>query len=214
MKNKTILFLGDSITEGAITTNIENSYVNVVKKLSGASVINYGVSGTRIARQTEQHLGTTKFNYDFNLRAEIMQSEADYVVVFGGVNDYGHGVAPLGNEDDETVYTFYGAVKSLYSKLKTKYVNAKIVVILPLNSAMDEPEKIKHGIKVTLSDYREIIRKVATKNGFNILDLTNVAELNPLIEENNNKYFSDGLHPNDSGHSILGQKVYEFLINI
>lgn len=208
MKNKTILFLGDSITEGAVTNDDKNRYVNVVGALSGANVVNYGVGGTRIARQKD---GNIIYNYDFNLRVEIMQDQADYVVVFGGVNDYGHGTAPLGDENDESVYTFYGAVKSLLSKLKAKYCKSKIVVVLPLNSAMHEPEKIKNGIKVTLSDYREIVRKIATDNKLSVCDLTNVKELNPLIDESNKKYFYDGLHPNDEGHKVLGKLIYEHL---
>lgn len=208
MKNKTILFLGDSITEGAVTDDDKNRYVNVVGALSGANVVNYGVSGTRIARQKD---GNTKYNYDFNLRVEIMQDEADYVVVFGGINDYGHGTAPLGNEKDQTVYTFFGAVKVLFSKLKTKYSKAKILVVLPLNSSVVGLEEIKQGVKVTLPQYREVLNKVANENGFYVLDLSNIKELNPLIDESNEKYFYDGLHPNDEGHKLLGKLIYEHL---
>lgn len=211
MKNKTILFLGDSITEGAVTNDDKNRYVNVVGVLSGANVVNYGVGGTRIARQKG---GNIKYNYDFNLRVEIMQDQADYVVVFGGINDYGHGTAPLGNENDQTVFTFFGAVKVLFSKLKTKYSKAKILIVLPLNSTMFGLEEIKQGIKVTLPQYREVLNKVAKENGFNVLNLSNIKELNPLIDESNEKYFYDGLHPNDEGHKLLGKLIYEHLTTL
>lgn len=211
MKNKTILFLGDSITEGAVTNDDKNRYVNVVGALSGANVVNYGVGGTRIARQKD---GNIIYNYDFNLRVEIMQDQADYVVVFGGINDYAHGTAPLGNESDQTVFTFFGAVKVLFSKLKIKYSKAKILVVLPLNSTMVGLQEIKQGIKVTLPQYREVLNKVAKENGFNVLNLSNIKELNPLIDESNEKYFYDGLHPNDEGHKLLGKLIYEHLTTL
>jgi lysophospholipase L1-like esterase len=210
MDKKTILFLGYSITQGACASRNENRYVDLVGEKLGATVINYGLGGTRIARQEEIHESHT-FNYDFNLRAEIMQSKADYVVIFGGVNDYLHGSAPLGNEQDETCYTFYGAVKNLLKKLITKYDKNKIIVVLPLNTSDGNTVKIKHGEKVTLSSYQNIIYTVAKKYGLNVLDLTDCDELNPLIEESNIKCFADGLHPNDAGHRALAQAICDFI---
>ena len=47
---KTIAFLGDSITEGVGASSPETNYVSLVGKKTGHEVINYGVSGTRIAK--------------------------------------------------------------------------------------------------------------------------------------------------------------------
>lgn len=212
MLNKTVLFLGDSITQGALAGKYENCYVEMFRKLTGANVVNYGLGGSRIARQEEIYLQSI-FNYDFALRAVIMQSDADYVVVFGGVNDYLHGVAPLGKDDDKTPYTFYGALNNLYQKLIEKYQKEKIVVILPLNTSDCNVVKEKHGRKLVLSDYREAIRTVAKKYNLTILDITDIEELNPLIKESNKKYFDDGVHPNDLGHAILARKICDFFIN-
>ena len=44
-----INFLGDSITEGVGASAPENNYVSLVGKKTGHEVINYGISGTRIA---------------------------------------------------------------------------------------------------------------------------------------------------------------------
>ena len=48
-----IAFLGDSITEGCGASAEEFFYVNQVGKTLNAKVLNYGVGGTRIARQKE-----------------------------------------------------------------------------------------------------------------------------------------------------------------
>ena len=52
LKNKVINFLGDSITEGVGASSAETRYVDRVAVLAGlARANNYGISGTRIARQ-------------------------------------------------------------------------------------------------------------------------------------------------------------------
>lgn len=54
LKNKRVLFLGDSITEGVGVSSPEKCYVSVFGKMSGAIVKNYGIGGTRIAKQTRK----------------------------------------------------------------------------------------------------------------------------------------------------------------
>lgn len=91
--------------------------------------MNYGIGGTRIARQSKQS-AEERWDKDFCSRVSTMQNEADAVVVFGGTNDYGHGDAPTGSMNDRTPDTFYGALHTLYSSLIEKYIGASIVVIL------------------------------------------------------------------------------------
>ena len=126
-----LIFLGDSITEGVGATCEENKYVSVVAKICGVETANFGVSGTRIARQNKPTLPRT-FDYDFQMRAEVMDKDADMVFVFGGTNDYGHGDAKIGSENDDTPYTFYGGLNNLMKKLIGIYGKEKICFILPM----------------------------------------------------------------------------------
>ena len=112
-----INFLGDSITEGVGASNIESCYVNQVAKILNCAVNNYGISGTRIARQKKPSSPLT-FDLDFQLRAEIMDDTADYTVIFGGINDFSHGDAPLGDKFDNSPYTFCGGLKNLITTIK------------------------------------------------------------------------------------------------
>ena len=59
-----INFLGDSITEGAGASSVENRYVNLVGAKFGAKVCNYGVGGTRLARQSSLS-NVAYYDYDF-----------------------------------------------------------------------------------------------------------------------------------------------------
>ena len=80
LRNKTVVFLGDSITEGVGTSSPEKSYVSIFQKLSGAKVINYGISGTRIAKNRSPS-ACPEWDQDFISRVDKMQRNADVIVV-------------------------------------------------------------------------------------------------------------------------------------
>ena len=123
-----INFLGDSITEGAGAGSPENMYVNLVGQKLGAAVNNYGVGGTRIARQTTP-TDPPRADEDFLIRAAKMDKNADFVFIFGGTNDFGHGDAPLGKFGDKTPYTFYGAAALLCEYLLGIYGKDRLCFI-------------------------------------------------------------------------------------
>lgn len=97
--------------KGACASVETNRYSTLVCKELGAEEKNYGVSGTRIAKQIHPNVAAKEDDKDFITRAPTMDKEADFVFVFGGTNDYGHGDAPLGSMSDKTQYSFYGAMK-------------------------------------------------------------------------------------------------------
>ena len=107
LKGAVVKFMGDSITEGVGASVPENRFTDVFAREFGAKANNYGVSGSRIARQIV--VTDEEYDRDYCLRMEEMDPDADAVVVFGGTNDFGHGEAPLGVFTDRTPGTFYGA---------------------------------------------------------------------------------------------------------
>jgi lysophospholipase L1-like esterase len=122
LKGKKINFLGDSITQGVGTKELSNCFVTRLKnELELTEARNYGISGTRIARQIV--MSESPFDADFNMRAVNMDDDADLVLVFGGTNDFGHGDAPIGEMNDRSVYTFYGALHTLLLTLIRKYTD-------------------------------------------------------------------------------------------
>ena len=131
LKNSTILFLGDSITEGVGVSDVSKRFTDLIAERTGAICINYGVSGSRIAHQ-HAFDPTQRHDRDFCMRAEEMQREADCIVIFGGTNDYDHGDAPFGSFSDRTPMTFRGALHTLYTYLTENYVGIPVVVITPL----------------------------------------------------------------------------------
>lgn len=202
---KKINFLGDSITEGCGAASPAFGFVEVMKReFALAEARNYGIGGTRIARQQIPST-ETRYDGDFCGRFAQMDPDADIIVVFGGTNDHGHGDAPFGCSSDRTPDTFCGACHVLFSGLQNTFPEAKIVVVTPLHR---EDEGPKNGSGPLLKDYVEVIRTTAAQYKLPVLDLFETSAINtdtlPALT-------TDGLHPNDEGHAILAQEIGSYL---
>ena len=155
-----LLFLGDSITQGVGASSEDKNYVNLVKNALGCEVVNYGVSGTRIGRQTRVFC-STMWNYDFRLRAQIMEKRADMVFVFGGTNnswsatprgEIKHdGIAP------EELYTTFPAICYFMTTLKQDNPDTRVVFLLNTELKPELAECMKNAaerINSTLSHFK------------------------------------------------------------
>lgn len=222
LKGKIINFLGDSITAGAGVTDIENNrYDNVMKKIYGlAAVHNYGIGGTRLAYQTKPS-DEPCFDLCFCGRAYFLDRDADIIVVYGGVNDYLHGDAPIGKIGDTTPATFCGAVRFLMNFLKTEYPDKAIVFMSPARiyfDGMDGSVVSHHPNKregaLPLLGYTAIIKETAALFDIPVLDLYEELGLDPTIPEIKEKYTIDGLHFNDAGHHFIAKRLGEFLLSL
>ena len=214
LKGATINVLGDSITEGVGASCEENRYTDVFARLYGAKVNNYGISGSRFARQRVD-TGERHERY-FCLRMDEMDPSADAVVVFGGTNDYGHGDAPLGAFTDRTPDTFYGACHYLMSGLMTRYCGKPIVFMSPLhrmheNDPAGDGTDRKLEVRATLARYREILLEVAAYYAIPVLDLYARSGMQPAHNICRERLMPDGLHPSDEGHAIIAHRLGEFL---
>lgn len=213
LKDKRAIFLGDSITEGAAADSPEKIYHAVLKNLIGLkSARNEGVSGTRIARQTNPSV-VVRYDEDFNKRYDLINKDADILFIFGGTNDFGHGDAPIGKEDDESVYTFNGALNTLLKKAVFDFGKANVIVMTPMHRVGEdnlkgEGNKTVDGEK--LSTYVDVIKRQAQKYGLHVIDLYGEKVLNPNVSDYA-KFFADGLHPNNEGHALLAKIIKERL---
>ena len=215
LKNKIINFLGDSITEGVGVENPDNIYhQRIAKKYGLKKANNYGISGTRLAKQQTPTLDNPSFDRDFCSRVSKMADDADAVVVFGGTNDWGHGDAPIGKFSDRSDNSFYGACHVLFSSLISKYPGKLIVVVTPLHRVGETELHTREDVSLPLKAYIEIIKEVALYYSLPVCDLYAISGLQPEVEEICKKFIPDGLHPNDHGHKILAERLGNFLNNL
>ncbi len=206
LQNKIITVLGDSITEGVGTSAPEHIYENVLGKMVGAArVDNYGVSGTRFARQT----GEDAYPDPFVDRALRMPTDSDLVLVFGGTNDFGHGNAPFGEPGDRTPDTFIGACHYLFRGLIERYPTSRIVIMTPLQRGDQLNPSANSGRP--LIDYVDAILSVAAEYSLPVLDLYRTGGICPLIPCHQELFMPDGLHPSDAGAYRLAERIAGFL---
>lgn len=209
LKNKVINFLGDSITEGVGTSNPNARFVHLIEYREGLKrANNYGISGTRLARQKNPN-PNDRFDLDFCMRCEEMDTEADINVVFGGTNDYGHGDAPIGTPDDRTPETYWGACHYLCRTLLERYPRAVSVICTPLHRLYEETPSAGNG--QPLSVYVDILKTVAAYYAIPVLDLWSMSGMQPAVPVIQETYMPDGLHPNDAGNVLLADRISAFL---
>lgn len=203
-----INFLGDSITEGAAASSQDKNYVQLVGKLLNCEVRNYGISATRIAKQVIPSLDPVWDKY-FASRVADLDSKADYTIVFGGTNDYGHGDAPIGKVGDKTPDTFCGAIDDLCNELLKKFDKKQLIFILPLyRKNEDNPygEGNKKIPSLTLQGYRDLMVEVLKKYDVDIFDVKDLMGKPEDVD-----LYADGLHPNDKGHLKLANLIVEHI---
>lgn len=210
IKNKKINFLGDSITEGVGVSAPEFKYVEVfARKFEPLLVRNYGISGTRFAKQKNPTVSNPRFDLDFCSRVCEMDTDADIVVVFGGTNDYGHGDAPMGSFEDRTADTFYGACHTLMSSLIERFPESEIIFMTPLHRAHED-----RANRPSLCEFVRVIREVAEFYSLPVLDLYSMAGIQPKLEIHKEKYAPDGLHPNNAGAEKIADRLGAFLLSL
>ncbi|MBQ8683408.1 MAG: SGNH/GDSL hydrolase family protein [Clostridia bacterium] len=214
LKGKTVLFLGDSITQGGEASCPENIYWQVFGRNTGAHVWADGISGTRIAaNQAPEAPGFEHLSRYFASRVPDMPDKADAVVVFGGTNDFNFSDAPLGTMADRKPATFYGALHCLYRALLEKYPTAEIVVMTPTHRCEEDAPVNALGIRTAacLKRYVEAIREVAEYYGLPVLNLYAMGGIQPEVPIIREGFMPDGLHPSDAGHARIASRLAGFL---
>ena len=214
LTGKKVWFLGDSITQGVGTSCEEAHFPEVLKKNAKLGTIkNYGISGTRIARQ--QNLGENADFVDLNSyceRFDQMEEGADVVVVFGGTNDYGHGNAPFGSFGDRTMDTYCGALHYLMSGLIEKYPTVTIVFLTPIHR--EGENHLNESNQLPLKAYVDQIKETAEYYSIPVLDLYATAGIYPDSPAQKKALCPDGLHPNDAGNMVIAKRLEAFLENL
>lgn len=213
LKGHKINVLGDSISQGI---NTSKSYVEDLKTVTGADLVrNYGVAGASISQKS-----IDRFSWD-NIEPLIssytnMDKNADIIMIFAGVNDWVYG-RQLGDSESFDIKTFYGALNTLLTNLRSQYVGATILLVTPLqtdwttrpaNGVDDTSGKNVEGLY--LKDYVDAIKKSASKYAVPVLDLYS-SMFYPFNKDFKDKYMTDSLHPTRAGHILLADRIGKFI---
>lgn len=160
--------IGSSTTMGA---HIERSYDEVVGELLGLKdTHNYGVSWSTVGHKencgcNHPYLPEDYIHDPMVYRATEMEA-AEIIAICGGLNDFGVEL-PLGDIDDDTPYTFYGALNMLISSIKETYPDSYVFLITGFNYF--DGYTNKNGD--TWKSFNEAMIEVCEKQGIDCLDV-------------------------------------------
>lgn len=204
MSYQRVLFLGDSITEGLCVREAQNIYVNRLEKLLGAEkVMNHGIGGTTLARNTNDYRYRS-----FVVRSQELPDEAwhaDLAFIFGGTNDFWIGNAPFGPENSSNPFEINGALNIIINTLKGMNPSMQIILVTPTPRREQDTPNQTTGSK--LDGYVEVILAAAKRHHVPCCDLFRVKEFDPWSYDE----YDDGLHPNDKGHERIANELYKFV---
>lgn len=207
LTGKKWLAVGDSITVGL---NATKSYADVLAERYTATLTKHATSGAWISAGT----GTITIPNILSQTYTSLPDSAnfDLITIAAGTNDRINGTdGNLGVFDDRTTSTFYGALHTLISGLKTKYPNARMLFISQTPSSglrtnpstpTDLDKKFKAITEVC--DYYAVPVWSGHKNfGFHPDDNTTFKST----------YMPDGLHPSDAGHVWYANRLEQVIIS-
>lgn len=225
---KRVCFIGDSITDNG-------RYVNAFGDISGCIKIKRGSSGSTIAKTTGKDRNDSfveRFDNGVGDAWNQYPVDADLFIVLGGINDWGSDWlhVPFGDVDaavDKS--TFCGALKYLAKGLKERYKGRPIVFASMLHTGFITSTSLADWNEIsntsdndalifrqnwtnhTLQDYHDAIERVCALYGIKFVDMFNCG-ISALLESDGAEFYSDGLHPNESGAKIMANYLYSEIL--
>ena len=152
-------------------------------------------------------------------RVMAMEADAsvDLITFWGGFNDFNSDIE-LSSMDEQLdvakrdASTFYGGVLNCVEKILTTYPLKQLVMIGTTPFYVSETWKTKtNSLGLTIEDYVAAFREVAEYYSIPFLDLLHTSGFN---DYNYATYYLDQgywLHPNSTGHALVGRKIAGFI---
>lgn len=173
-KEKRVVFMGNSITEGWVRTHPEFFKSN--------GYIGRGISGQ------------TSYQFLLRFRQDVINLSPALVVINAGTNDVAENTNPY-NED----YTF-GNIVSMVELAKVNKIKVILTSVLPAAAFKWRPEIKDAATKIkSLNDRIEAYAKANKIPYVNYYQAMVVAEDQAL----NPQYTQDGVHPTSEGYDIM-----------
>ena len=148
-----------------------------------------------------------------------LNGDENLIIIWAGTNDFGHSHR-IGDINDRDPVTFYGGMHKVINALYDKFGNdVTIILCTPLHRNMEDkgspgyPYSSDQTNKLgnSLQAYWDAIHDIAEHYDLLLFDAHMETGLDPRIAEHNTAYFSDGLHPNAAGQTIIGDELAKFI---
>ncbi|UBK72402.1 BppU family phage baseplate upper protein [Clostridium perfringens] len=217
LKNMKINILGDSISS---LDYLRPNWCEQIQSKTGVIFNNFGVSGTTIAynEHREQTVGKCFANRVNEL------SECDCTIIMGGTNDVNSNI-PLGNWDDTTNKTLFGAINIIITTLLNKFPGKSVIWCAPIqdrNSCKEKPivnieEKTLNANPVANVNYSLLIGAIKLKCRQYSIPFINLYDHSGINGFDNDYIYyrnSDTVHPSVLGHTRIANQIQNELEKI
>ena len=199
-----IIGFGDSITLGAKATKEAYNWLGVVEQQlklftsQPIEMVNKGVGDNTISPRTTNYELSTKPSALERVRQDVIEEQPDMVFVCFGLNDMRFGT-PVG--------IFQEDLAKVLSEITSQLPNAVVILTNVFHmTGWDRYAPRDRGSIALSKDYNEAIKLLGTKYGLPLADVSGaMAFQDYLIHE-------DGVHGNDLGHRIIGNRVFETIV--
>ena len=203
--SRAIVALGDSITDGALSTQNANrrwpdvlaARLNQEHATERVSVLNEGIGGNRVLNEGFGPAAISRLDRDV-----LAQNGAMYLVIMEGINDIGRLQRMGGPEDQITAQDMELGLKQMADAAHLHGLKVYGATLTPYGGAgyySDKGEQIREAVNQWMRtsgtfdgviDFDQITRDPQNPNRFNAL------------------YDSgDHLHPNDAGYKAMGEGI-------
>ena len=228
--------LGDSITDVRFSRPNNYPYW-ISSRNPSITVQNLGISGALICFDRDNTLSYgSETNIAVNslyTQAQSIATNTDIITIFGGVNDYNWSI-PLGSfTTDVSGYpttkvatakgggtvsdgggipnggTFYQGCFKLAQNLRTRFPDTPIVWFTPMTFGVGDTagKDVKNKYDNTIYQFIDAIKEVAAYFSIYCYDLGRQCGITPRIQDMQNKYYFDNLHPNAQGSLIISRAI-------
>jgi lysophospholipase L1-like esterase len=201
--NAVVVTLGDSITEGALSTS--NAFrgwpdrlaERLVAAKSKYAVVNAGIGGNRLLRYGSGPNALARLDRDvFGVPG------VKAIILLEGINDIGRGFTPAGPQDPVTLDALIAADKQVIARAHAHGVKVIGALLTPYGGAgyaSPAGEAVRSGLNkwIATSGAFDGVVDFATATADKANPLTFRAEFN----------FRDKLHPNDAGYQAMADAI-------
>jgi lysophospholipase L1-like esterase len=205
-KAAAIVTLGDSITDGALSTEDANrrwpdvlaERLQADAKTAHLSVLNEGISGNRILHDRAGANALARFDRDV-----LAQSGVKYLIILEGINDIGTSAPnPFVPADAITTEDLIFGFTQMVARAHEHGIKVFAATVTPYKGAgyfSDAGEKIRE-------DLNEWIRTGGVVDGVIDFDQVTRDPANPAVFSSAADS-GDHLHPADAGYKIMGSAI-------
>jgi lysophospholipase L1-like esterase len=200
-----VVALGDSITEGALSTsNAFRSWPDRLAERLAAdpagknwAVVNAGIGGNRLLRYGTGPNALARFDRDV-----LGVPGVKVIILLEGINDIGRGFTPLGGQEPVTAAALIAADKQIIERAHAHGIRVIGATLTPYKGASYSSEKGEAA-------RQELNTWIKTSGAFDgVVDLApSVADPADPLTFDKRYNERDRLHPNDAGYQAMANAI-------